>query len=959
MNFTRKVKFLNQCEENINKLGFYLDLSDKDLSCGPCLILKRYYKWALKYIYNLEVLEEECENHFLNVIERLDYKVIANMEYGDFRDLLLAYFSLGEIYYNDDNTQLAKEYFLKAADMMEESLKAGSKYQTEEIQENVGVVFFEILMWARKNLGDIEKGAEALELYESIIGEGECLYIEKHYAIFRTAKELNMAATANEAARCVMKISSTYKNINVDVVDYLIQVQDYENALEIATDEYIKNDITHWVNIVNTISREAEELNAECVHKIIGFLNLLILDLKIVDWSTIAYTLYMNVRGVELTQVKVLDYLRECFNKVKRNDFSACGQAILVLKNIYEDIRVEKYEKDYLRQYEFDFTLYLMNAAVQNESYEKGLESAAKLQAIIEVTNINKDVYPYVEQCLAICKEKIKGNSYELDAYPWNYLYDNLEVLSKEYGIENNIKNLDIARNGSNKMIIGISNLEDEKVAAIINEAVGENIFHKGKDIVFVTGEPMEVEHHISDKYSHEVIVKEGLLNPSISMVTYENSGLARLTDLNVIVIDGHRELRDMDITYMKHILKESLKNKVLILINSEEEGFSEGTLSYNEAMIKTLLSFENIEVLNMKELKSKKEVLSFIAREMPESIIQHKFKMFNNDILDALNFIKDDIKVVKATFKEKRYIVSESGREYSYIEEELNNNHKEFSNKVSKDIEFLRKYAGEKIASVIPDLLQTRFVAIDDLEDAATLKEKAEEILSRAVEVWCTKNIYKLMLEQFQVYIAKYSKYYSFHEETIERISENRKTLIASYPEFAENMFAIEVKELDEIIQEFLVNYESYLQSINYKVAIIPNENLFSAVKDGIKVMFLKNEEKAENLRTKIKTLVLENKDNISKSVIENIEEKLGFLEDKLQEIIDSIFQGAKECVAKEKAMVEGAIKAIDEEYAEIEMRNVSVEAKMEFVEIEALKYSKEVEAGVVYSKDKCYCLN
>lgn len=136
-------------------------------------------------------------------------------------------------------------------------------------------------------------------------------------------------------------------------------------------------------------------------------------------------------------------------------------------------------------------------------------------------------------------------------------------------------------------------------------------------------------------------------------------------------------------------------------------------------------------------------------------------------------------------------------------------------------------------------------------------------------------------MLEQFQVYIAKYSKYYSFQEETLDRIEENRKTLISSYPEFAENIMTIEIKQLDEIIQEFLVNYESYLQSINYRVTIIPNENLFSAMKDGIKVMFLKNEEKAENLRTKIKTLVLENVDNISKAVVENIEEKLGFLQE------------------------------------------------------------------------------
>ncbi|WP_040192451.1 ring-infected erythrocyte surface antigen domain-containing protein [Clostridium culturomicium] len=959
MNFTKKVKFLNQCEENINKLGFYLDLSDKDLSCGPCLILKRYYKWTLKYIYNADILEEDCESYFLNIIDKLDYKVIANMEYEDFRDLLLAYFSLGEIYYNEANLQLAKEYFLKAAEMMEESLKAGNKYQTEEIQEKIGVVFFEILMWARKNLGDMEEGAEALELYESIIGEEECLYVEKHSAIFKTAKELKLIAIANDAARSVMKISSTYKGINNEVVEFLIQAKEYENALEIATAEYIKNDITHWINIVNIICREADELNAECVHKVISFLNLLIGDFKIVDWSTIAYTLYMNVRGIEPTQVIVLDYLRQCFNKVKRNDFSACGQVIMVLKNIYEDIRIEKYENDYLRQYEFDFTLYLMNTAVQNQSFEKGLESSAKLKAIIEVANVNKDIYPYVEQCLEICKENINGESYALDAYPWNYLYDNLKVLTKKYGIDDTIKTLDIARNGSNKMIIGICNLDDEKIASIINEGIGESIFYKHKDIVLVTSSSMEVEAHIKEKYSYEIIVKEGLLKNNSCIMTYENSALARLTDLNIIVIDGHRELRDMDITYMRHILQESLKNKVLILFNSESEEFSEGSLSYNETMIKTLLNFENIEFLDMKKIRAKKDVISFIVKDVPDSIVKHKFDIFNKDILDSLNYIKEDIKAVKAEFKEKRYIISECGREYSYIEEELSNNHKEFSLKVNKDIEFLRQYAGDKIASVIPDLLQTRFVAIDDLEDVANLKEKAEEILSRSVESWCTKNIYKLMLEQFQVYIAKYSKYYSFQEETLDRIEENRKTLISSYPEFAENIMTIEIKQLDEIIQEFLVNYESYLQSINYRVTIIPNENLFSAMKDGIKVMFLKNEEKAENLRTKIKTLVLENVDNISKAVVENIEEKLGFLQEKLQEIINGIFQGAKECTAREKATVENAIKTLDEEYAKIEAKNTLVEAKMEFIEVEALKYSIEVATGVVYSEDKCYCLN
>lgn len=958
MNFTGKVKFLNQCEANIDKIGLYLDLSKKEISCGPCLILKRYYKWMLKYVYNLEIEDKECESYFLSVIEKLDYKVISNMVYDDFKDLLLAYFSLGEIYYIEGNHEKSKEYFKKVIYMMEEILKEGKKYQTDEIQDKTGIVFFEIYMWARKNIGDMKEASEALEIYESIIGEEECLYIEKHYSIFKKAIELNMPTTANDAAKSVMKLLSTYKGINIEVADYLIQAKEYDNALDIVTSEYIKNDINHWINVVNTISREAKTLSNECVNKILVFVNFLIEDLKIVEWSTVMYTLYMNVRVNKVNQLKVLDYLRSVFSKVKSNDFIACGQAILVLQNIYEDIRVRKYKEEYLREYEFDFTLYLMNTAVQNGHYAQGIESAFKLKGIIELTNINKEVISHIEQCLEICLEKLKREEYNLTTYPWSYLYDNLKLLIKEYDIESQIEDLDTIRNISNKIIIGINSLEDEKIMDIINNIVGERIFHRNKDIVLIGDDDIDIKNYIKGKYSNEVIIKNGLVNSNCCIMTYENSKFARLTDVNVIVIDGHRDLRDMDITYMKHILKESIKNKVLILFNSKEADFSEGTIKYNETLINTMLNFHNIEFLDVGEVYSKKEILNVITGEIPQSILHYKFEIFDKDIMDTLQFIKEDIKAVKSQFKEKRYNISECGKEYSYIEEELNNNYKEFSTKVKKDIDFLRDYACDKISAAIPDLLQTRFVAIDDLEDVVSLKEKSEEILSKAVENWCSKNIYKLMLEQFQVYIAKYVKYYGFHKETIERINANRKELTISYPEFAENMFDIEVKELDEIIQEFLINYESYLKSINYKVSIIPNDNILNVVKEGIKVMFLKNEEKAENLRAKIKTSVLENNQSISNSIINNIDEKLGDLHEKLQEIIDNIFKGAKEAVAKEKELVESSIVAIDEKFMEIEKKNSEVEVKMNFLEIELFKFRKEVENKLVYNDSKCYSL-
>ena len=959
MDFKRKVKFLNHCEENIDKLSFYLDISDRELSCGPCLILKHYYNWVLKNLYELELAEVECEKYFLNVIEKLDYKVIANMEYEDFRDLVISYYSLGEIYFGAGNLQKAKEYFTKVTDIIEESLKLGNKYQTEEIKRSSGVILFELLMWARKNLGDLEEGTEALELYESIIGEDECLYVEKCYSIYKTAKQLNIASKVNESARGVIKIMSSYKGVNIDSVEYLMSVEDYENAIDIVIDEYIKNDIAHWINVINIICRQAHTLNLECVHKIIRFNDLVLKDLKIVEWSTVLLTLYRNIKNNEENLTLLLDYIRSCFNKVNRNDFVNCSQAISVLQEIYDDIRVWKYEKEILREYEFDFTMYLMNVALQSQSYERGLESSAKLEAIMEVENINNDVYSYVNECFEICKEKVITEEYKLDIYPWNYLYDNIKSLYDEYGIEEKIKIIDKARNSSEKIIVGINVLEDPVVANIVNEAVGDNIFYKHKDIIFISNENMKVNNYIEDNYDYEVIVKADIFdNNNCCIMTYENAQYARLTDVNVILVDGHRELRDMDITYINHILHEGIKSRILILVNTKARDYNIGAVNYNETIIKTLLNLEDFEIIDMATMKSSKEILNLVTGKNNKGVVRSKFESFNRDVNSSLTEIENDIKAVKLAFKEKRYTISECGKEYAYIQEELENNHREFKAKVKSDIDFLREYVSDKIISVIPDLLETRLSAIDDLEEVSSLKDKAEDILSRTVESWCSRNIYKLMLEQFQVYIAKYSKFYRFHQETIDRISENRKVVIDSYPEFKESMATIEVKSLDELLKEFLTCYEDFLQSINYKISVIPNENIFSAVKDGIKVIFLKPEEKAENLRAKIKSQVVENKKHIASLLINNIEEKLQSLEEQLEVLIFEIFKDAIESIAKEKAMVEGAIEVIDNEFNKVKLKNEVVETKMRYIKIETLKYKKEINCNLIYSNDKCYSI-
>jgi len=473
------MKFLQQCENNLDKLNFYLDITNSDIIYEPCLAIKHYYNWCLKNIFNIDINEVNVIEFFKKMIEKLDYKVIGNMVYEDFRNLILSYYSLGEIYFEKEELQLSKEYFSKVIEVMEEFLKGGNRFQTDEIQCKRGVVFFELLMWARKNLGDMVEVEEALHLYESIIGEEELLYIQKNYCVYRASKELNLIDKANEAARNVIKLLSSYKGINIDAVEYLTREKAYSNAIDISTEEYCKNSITHWINAMNAICTDAEYLDLECTDKVIKFCNMLMEDLKIGEWSTLILSLYKGIRKEKEQLTKVLNYLRNCFNTIDymHGDFINCAEAIGVLNEIYEDIRIRKYKEVFLRDYEFDFTFYLMNATVQNDDYEKAMEATTKLSSIIEVFNTNKELHNYIKKCEEISIEGTKKEIYNLREYPWVFLYNNVKDICTSYGIESKFDIGDFIRTTSKKTIIGINAIQDMHVEETLNNIIGEKIF--------------------------------------------------------------------------------------------------------------------------------------------------------------------------------------------------------------------------------------------------------------------------------------------------------------------------------------------------------------------------------------------------------------------------------------------------------------------------------------------------
>jgi len=153
-------------------------------------------------------------------------------------------------------------------------------------------------------------------------------------------------------------------------------------------------------------------------------------------------------------------------------------------------------------------------------------------------------------------------------------------------------------------------------------------------------------------------------------------------------------------------------------------------------------------------------------------------------------------------------------------------------------------------------------------------------------------------------------------------------------------------------------VLHDEFLNSINYEVTVIPNEKFLSTVAGGIKVMFMKSEEKAESTRIKIKNQVIENKDNIAAILSNNIMENLRGLSDKLKEEIKDIFEGTLNDITIDKNIVEQAEMDMTKSHEEITKKNEELEVLMKFVDVEVLKYIKQLDHNMVYNNSKCYKL-
>lgn len=432
MSLERKIKFLQNIREYSDKYNVFLDITDKECSCEPSLVLNLYHRWSLKYTYNQSVKENERIDFFKNYLDGEDYKAVSKMEYLEFKRFAVAYYSLGELHLLKDNKEEARVYFQKTADIVEEQLRSGNKYGHTEIKDKDDISLFEIVMWSKFNLALMEEDHEqALKIYDEIVSESDIFYLEKNMAIYNICKDHKDISKAYDSVKNIMKIKPDYKNINVESVKNFISSKNYENAIEISMEEYRRTKDNIWVTFIGECCTSDVNFNSKCIDKVLEFLDILLLNMEVTDWCNLVRKLYDAISAWHEVLLKLLAYLRESFYKISYVDYDYryFKSASEVIRDIYEDIKLRKYEDTELRKYEYDYIFFMINLAMCSDNYSDFIEGYTKLLCSKDFIKVDDDIVKFIEAYKDKAINNVEIIDEDIPEVPWFYLKDKAEKL--------------------------------------------------------------------------------------------------------------------------------------------------------------------------------------------------------------------------------------------------------------------------------------------------------------------------------------------------------------------------------------------------------------------------------------------------------------------------------------------------------------------------------------------------
>ncbi len=925
----KQFDFLNKCYESMDKFTLYLSIAGNNISCEVCLALKKYYLWSLKNTYKVSIDEKLSIKFFNEIIKNTEYKVISKLEYKELKHLVVAYYSLGEIYIEKNNREFALNNFNKVIEILEESTKLNLKF-FNMLEDKDDITFFELMMWSRKSLADINKNVEeALEIYESIASDRELLFLEKNRAIYNSSKQLKNTDKAYEAARNIIKVVPEYSNINKDVVLFLKDNNAFLKTLEICYDEYSRSEEEFFIDIACECCQNSKAFNIQSVEKAIKFCNLLLTTFKFDQWRLLIISLYTAVKDWDIALNKLLLYLRESFDKIsyENNDYSYFPQCIEVLREIYIDLDNKKYINSQIRNFEQDFIFYLINASLRNNDFYNSFEGATKLLSILELNNIN-DKKEIVDNLLSEILKEIKPIKKPLQKYPWIGLVDKVNLVGEKCKFNPNISYENQYKSSDNTVKLVFLGSEENSREKLL-ELLLENKSFKEK-------------------------FESGIF--TIIDVTTKDEML--VADLVIIAIDCMENLDEEKIEDLKKLSADINLDKLLFVITNNEN-LTYDDFKNRKNVLKDILEEidKNIKIVASGE--EHKELLEEIEKTTPNNMTLYRFNDFANLLKSEINKINEKIDKELDYKRVEVNKMEETSFKTKEFEDELKLNIKEFKGKVESDLIFLREYLESKLNMYIPSIIEENVKLIDDIEDIKNIREEAEYRILEIINNWCSENIYKLLNEQFEVYLAKYEK---VHEEQIElknNIEENRKVILSVSDEFSKDSTKISFITLEEMTSNFKVHYEDFINNLEFDVKILPKEGIIKSLKEGVRTVFVKPEEKISNKKNYIKELLLEQKPIVASLICDKIFENIEELNLKLNIEIEKAFNNLILSVESDNIISNKIWEFKKLEHSELCARNEEIKSNILFINIELEKYKCQLFNNMIYSEGAVYLIN
>lgn len=909
----KQIQFLNMCYKDMNKFNLYLSLAKKEVSCEPCLVMKKYNLWVIKNIYKKHMEDNLKIKFFSDIVNKFQCLPLSKLEDDNICELLIAYYCLGEVYIERNNREFAENNFKKIVTIMEEN-----RYLNLNTNDDGNVTFFELSMWAKKNLGDINNNDEkSLEFYEGVVSDRELLFLEKNKSIYNIAKNLKNMDLVYESIINILKVKNDYENLNKESVVFLRENNEYFKCIDICYKEYIKNQEYFFVDQCAKCCKNDKKFNMDSVEYILNFCDLLLSDLQFENWSILIKALYEVVKDRDAAFYKFLCYIRDNFKKIdcKSMDYSYFQQSVDVLKNLYIDIYNKKYSKKQIREFEKDITSYFVNATYKNGILPEAFDSIIKL-----IYLCNNEDTEYLKEMLDNVVKNIKATDKKINEYPWIELVDKIKLIEEKGIIKCNINYNDQLRTSNDNLKLAF----------------------------------------LSDKFTKETLLNKLLKNGNSLFTKKFNNGTLEVIDVNeeeklkivdLIVIPLEVKEREEALNKIRKYNDISKMHKVVFILDIS-------SIEEDKLMEVRKFFLDNKENFNIvfNENNNYDQFIEFIEDSTPDNITMFRYNEFCNMINNEVEYIKD---TMNTKLKNKKIEV-DSMEEASFLakelEDEIKINVNNFDKKISNDLIVLKESLESRLFNSIPSIVEDSLFMVDEAEDIKNLNEIAKENITELVNKWCIHHIPNILKKEFDLYMVKYKGIYEEQMQLINRVVDNRNKIFILDKEKAKDFKLINVISYMEMDNEFRNCFEEFLNDINYEFKIFNKNNILRNFAKEISSIFAKQDEKILLKKESIKNNILDQKDNIPKIICDFIFDNIEVLEVKLRNIAEDTFSNLVVTLEEDTIL---SNKIWDEkklEYATLKDLDGEIQLNIDYIYIEIEKYKKQLSYNKLYYNGLIY---